>query len=126
MASGAREPKVSNAKGIKTCWFSAQALACLSTFFDSALLAASPATNPFSLKPTKGETPVRCTQACFLPAQPKTSRSAGRRVDLPSIGSVRKFTGASFLAEIPALLKMSPKTSRTQSCRYLNPGSSLQ
>ncbi|MFS7934275.1 hypothetical protein Hanom_Chr05g00389611 [Helianthus anomalus] len=62
MASGAREPKVSKAKGIKTCWFSAQALACLSTFFDSVFLAASPATNPFSLKPTKGETPVRSTQ----------------------------------------------------------------
>ncbi|MFS7958527.1 hypothetical protein Hanom_Chr07g00679691 [Helianthus anomalus] len=78
MASGAREPKVSKAKGIKTCWFSAQALACLSTFFDSAFLAANPATNPFSLKPTEGETPVRSTQACFPPAQPKTSRSAGR------------------------------------------------
>ncbi|MFS7997947.1 hypothetical protein Hanom_Chr12g01147971 [Helianthus anomalus] len=56
MASGAREPKVSKTKEIKTCWFSAQALACVSTFFDSAFLAASPATNPFSLKPTKGET----------------------------------------------------------------------
>ncbi|MFS7891924.1 hypothetical protein Hanom_Chr00s000434g01643541 [Helianthus anomalus] len=66
MASGAREPKVSKAKGIKTCWFSAQALACLSTFFDSAFLAASPTTNPFSLKPTKGETPVRSTQEGFM------------------------------------------------------------
>ncbi|KAJ0872045.1 hypothetical protein HanRHA438_Chr11g0519331 [Helianthus annuus] len=126
IASGAREPNVSKAKGTKTCWFSAQALACLSTFFDSAFLAACPATNPFSLKPTRGETPVRSTQACFPLAHPKTSRSAGRRVDLPSIGSVRKFTGASFLDEIPALLRMSHKTSRTQSCRYLNPGSSLQ
>ncbi|MFS7993894.1 hypothetical protein Hanom_Chr12g01099551 [Helianthus anomalus] len=40
IASGAREPNVSKAKGTKTCWFSAQALACLSTFFDSAFLAA--------------------------------------------------------------------------------------
>ncbi|MFS7951133.1 hypothetical protein Hanom_Chr07g00591371 [Helianthus anomalus] len=126
MASGAREPKVSKAKGIKTCWFSAQALACLSTFFDSAFLVVSPGTNPFSFKPTKGENLREVYTSMFPPAQPKTSRSAGRRVDLPSIGSVRKFTGVSFLAEIPALLKMSPKTSRTQSCRYLNPGSSLQ
>ncbi|MFS7984109.1 hypothetical protein Hanom_Chr11g00982631 [Helianthus anomalus] len=108
MASGAMKPKVSKANGIKTCWFSAQALACLSTFFDSAFLAASPATNPFSLKPTKGETYVRSTQACFPPAQPKTSRSAGRRVDLPPIDP------------------LVPKTSCTQSCRYLNPWSSLQ
>ncbi|MFS7907612.1 hypothetical protein Hanom_Chr01g00073361 [Helianthus anomalus] len=52
--------------------------------------------------------------------------SAGRKVDLPSKGSVRKFTGASFLAEIPARLRTSHNTSLTQSCRYLNPGSSLQ
>ncbi|MFS7952198.1 hypothetical protein Hanom_Chr07g00604151 [Helianthus anomalus] len=52
--------------------------------------------------------------------------SAGRRVDLPSNGSVKKLTGASFLAEIPAHLNMSKRTSLTKSCRYLNPGSSLQ
>ncbi|MFS8001832.1 hypothetical protein Hanom_Chr13g01195001 [Helianthus anomalus] len=64
IAPSAREPNISKAKGTKTCWFSAQALVCLSTCFDSAFLAACPVTNPFSLKPTKGETPVRSTQAC--------------------------------------------------------------
>ncbi|KAJ0532839.1 hypothetical protein HanIR_Chr09g0401481 [Helianthus annuus] len=34
------------------------------------------------------------------------SRSTGRRVDLRSIGSLRKFTGVSFLAEISALLRI--------------------
>ncbi|KAJ0886847.1 hypothetical protein HanRHA438_Chr09g0384061 [Helianthus annuus] len=34
------------------------------------------------------------------------SRSAGRRVDLRSIGSLRKFTGVSFLAEISAFLRI--------------------
>ncbi|MFS7939612.1 hypothetical protein Hanom_Chr05g00453851 [Helianthus anomalus] len=95
IASGAREPNVSKAKGTKTCWFSTHALVCLSIFFDSAFLAACPATNPFSLKPTRGKTPVRSTQTCFPLAQPKTSRSAGHIVDIPSIGFVRKFTGAS-------------------------------
>ncbi|MFS7944654.1 hypothetical protein Hanom_Chr06g00514771 [Helianthus anomalus] len=111
IASGAREPNVSKAKGTKICRFSAQALACLSIFFDSVFLATCPATNLFSLKPTKGETPVRSTQACFSPAQAKTSRSAGRKVDLSSIRSVRKFTEAFFLAEITALLRMSHKIS---------------
>ncbi|MFS8029011.1 hypothetical protein Hanom_Chr16g01517321 [Helianthus anomalus] len=46
--------------------------------------------------------------------------SAGRKVDLPSKGSVRKFTGASFLAEIPARLRTLHNTSLTKSCRYLN------
>ncbi|MFS8025881.1 hypothetical protein Hanom_Chr16g01480281 [Helianthus anomalus] len=47
---------------------------------------------------------------------------AGQRVDLPSNGSVKKLTGASFLAEMPAHLNMSKRTSLTKSCRYLNPG----
>ncbi|KAF5816547.1 hypothetical protein HanXRQr2_Chr03g0135501 [Helianthus annuus] len=55
IASDARELNVSNEKWTKTCWFSAQALACLSTFFDSAFLAACPATNPFSLFSLKYE-----------------------------------------------------------------------
>ncbi|KAJ0828469.1 hypothetical protein HanRHA438_Chr17g0837551 [Helianthus annuus] len=33
---------------------------------------------------------------------------------------------AAFKAEIPAHLNMSKRTSLTKSCRYLNPGSSLQ
>ncbi|MFS7944658.1 hypothetical protein Hanom_Chr06g00514811 [Helianthus anomalus] len=75
IASGVREPNVSKAKGTKICRFSAQALACLSAFFYSVFLATCLATNPFSLKPTKGETPVRSTQACFSPAQPSQRRA---------------------------------------------------
>jgi hypothetical protein len=41
--------------------------------------------------------------------------SAGRSVDLPSRGSVKKFTGASFFTEMPALLKISKSTSLTRS-----------
>ncbi|KAL4589317.1 hypothetical protein LXL04_002223 [Taraxacum kok-saghyz] len=85
-----------------------------------------PIVKPSFLKPTRGETPVRSTQACFPPIHPKTKISAGLRVDLPSNGSVKKLTGASFLAEIPARLNTSKRTSLTMSCLYLKPGRSLQ
>ncbi|PNX76148.1 trafficking protein particle complex subunit 1-like protein, partial [Trifolium pratense] len=54
---------------------------------------------------TSGETPVKSTQACFPPTHPNTRTFVGRSVDLPSCGSVKKFTGASFFTEIPARLK---------------------
>ncbi|KAL4576570.1 hypothetical protein LXL04_012666 [Taraxacum kok-saghyz] len=93
---------------------------------EAAFKAACPIVKPSFLKPTRGETPVRSTQACFPPIHPKTKISAGLRVDLPSNGSVKKLTGASFLAEIPARLNTSKRTSLTMSCRYLKPGRSLQ
>ncbi|KAL4582492.1 hypothetical protein LXL04_007042 [Taraxacum kok-saghyz] len=93
---------------------------------EAAFKAAWPTINPSFLKPTRGETPVRSTQACFPPIHPKTKISAGLRVDLPSSGSVKKLTGASFLADIPARLNTSKRTSLTMSCRYLKPGRSLQ
>ncbi|KAL4566165.1 hypothetical protein LXL04_030275 [Taraxacum kok-saghyz] len=94
--------------------------------WEAAFKAAWPIIKPSFLKPTRGETPVRSTQACFPPIHPKTKISAGLRVDLPSSGSVKKLTGASFLADIPARLNTSKRTSLTMSCRYLKPGRSLQ
>ncbi|KAL4584369.1 hypothetical protein LXL04_008969 [Taraxacum kok-saghyz] len=93
---------------------------------ETAFKAACPIVKPSFLKPTRGETPVRSTQACFPPIHPKTKISPGLRVDLPSNGSLKKLTGASFLAEIPARLNTSKRTSLTMSCRYLKPGRSLQ
>jgi hypothetical protein len=60
-----------------------------------------------ALKPTRGETPVNSTHACFPPTHPYTITSVGRRVDRPSCGPVKKFTGASFFADIFAHLKTS-------------------
>ncbi|KAL4557477.1 hypothetical protein LXL04_035657 [Taraxacum kok-saghyz] len=93
---------------------------------EAAFKAAWPIVKLSFLKPTRGETPVRSTQACFPPIHPKTKISAGLRVDLPSNGSVKKLTDASFLAEIPARLNTSKITSLTMSCLYLKPGRSLQ
>ncbi|KAL4588443.1 hypothetical protein LXL04_001333 [Taraxacum kok-saghyz] len=93
---------------------------------EAAFKAACPIVKPAFLRPTRGETPVRSTQACFPPIYPKTKISAGLRVDLPSNGSVRKLTGASFLADIPGHLNTSKRKSLTMSCRYLKPGRSLQ
>jgi hypothetical protein len=75
---------------------------------------------------TSGETPVKSTHACFPPTHPYTITSAGLRVYCPSRGSVKKFTGAFFFTDIHARLKISKRTSRTKSCLYLKPGSSLQ
>ncbi|MFS7988303.1 hypothetical protein Hanom_Chr11g01033161 [Helianthus anomalus] len=69
-----------------------QAFSCLATLPASALVIACPATNPWSLSPTRGDTPVKSTHACFPHSHPKTRMSAGRSVDLPSNGSVKKFT----------------------------------
>ncbi|KAL4558242.1 hypothetical protein LXL04_036440 [Taraxacum kok-saghyz] len=97
-----------------------------SSIQEAAFKAACPIVKPSFLKPTRGETPVRSTQACFPPIHPKTKISAGLRVDLPSNGSVKKLTAASFLEEIPTRLNTSKRTSLTMSCRYLKPGRSLQ
>ncbi|MFS7990528.1 hypothetical protein Hanom_Chr11g01059811 [Helianthus anomalus] len=74
-----------------------QACSCLDIFPASAFCVACPETKPLPLKPARGDTPVRSMQACLPPDHPKTSTSAGRREDLPSFGSVRKLTRASFL-----------------------------
>ncbi|MFS7979899.1 hypothetical protein Hanom_Chr10g00933141 [Helianthus anomalus] len=42
-----------------------QAFSCLATLLASALVIACPATNPWSLSPTRGDTPVKSTHACF-------------------------------------------------------------
>ncbi|MFS7986143.1 hypothetical protein Hanom_Chr11g01006941 [Helianthus anomalus] len=76
-----------------------QDFSCLVTFLASALVSASPATNLWSLSLMRGDTLVKSTHVCFPPSHPKTRMSAGRREDLPSNGSVKKFTGASFFAE---------------------------
>ncbi|MFS7943372.1 hypothetical protein Hanom_Chr06g00499561 [Helianthus anomalus] len=103
-----------------------QAFSCLATLPASALVIACPATNTWSLSPTREDIPVKSTHACFPHSHPKTRMSEGRSVDLPSNGSVKKFTGASFFTEIPARLRTSYSTSRTKSCQYLKPGNSLQ
>ncbi|MFS7972086.1 hypothetical protein Hanom_Chr09g00840641 [Helianthus anomalus] len=82
-----------------------QAFTCLATLPASALVIARPATNPWSLIPTRGDTPVKSTHACFPPSHPKTRMSADRSVDLPSKGSVKKFTGA-FLFCRSVILKL--------------------
>ncbi|KAK2368527.1 hypothetical protein QL285_081715 [Trifolium repens] len=100
--SGAKNPNVSNANGIKACWLSKHAFSCLTTLFEAAFRAAYPAIKSLVLNPTSGETPVKSTQTCFPPIQPYTRTSAGLSVDLPSCGSVKKFTGASFFTDTPA------------------------
>ncbi|MFS8022282.1 hypothetical protein Hanom_Chr16g01437641 [Helianthus anomalus] len=47
-----------------------QAFSCLATLPASALVIACPATNPWSLSPTRGDTPVKSTHACFPPSHP--------------------------------------------------------
>uniref|UniRef100_A0A251VG62 Secreted protein n=1 Tax=Helianthus annuus TaxID=4232 RepID=A0A251VG62_HELAN len=49
-----------------------QAFSCLATLPASTLVIACPATNPWSLSPTRGDTPVKSTHACFPPSHPKT------------------------------------------------------
>ncbi|MFS7958571.1 hypothetical protein Hanom_Chr07g00680201 [Helianthus anomalus] len=49
-----------------------QVFSCLDTLPASALVIACPATNPWSLNPTRGDTPVKSTHACFPPSHPKT------------------------------------------------------
>jgi hypothetical protein len=75
---------------------------------------------------TSGETPIKTTQTCFPPIHQYTRTSARRSVDLPSCGSVKKFTSVSFFTEISACLKISKSTSLTKSCMYLKPKNSLQ
>ncbi|MFS8005072.1 hypothetical protein Hanom_Chr13g01233161 [Helianthus anomalus] len=43
-----------------------QAFSCLDNLPASALVIACPATNPWSLNPTRGDTPVKSTHACFM------------------------------------------------------------
>jgi hypothetical protein len=78
------------------------------------------------VNPTRGENPVKSTYACFPPTQPYTKTSADLNVDLPSSGSVKKFTCASFFTDTHARLKTSKMTSRTRSFLYLKPRSSRQ
>ncbi|MFS7899074.1 hypothetical protein Hanom_Chr17g01580771 [Helianthus anomalus] len=66
-----------------------QAFSCLATLAASSLVIAWPATNPWSLSPTRGDTPVKSTYACFPPSHPKTRISVDRRVDIHSNGSVK-------------------------------------
>ncbi|MFS7998623.1 hypothetical protein Hanom_Chr12g01156101 [Helianthus anomalus] len=82
--------------------------------------------NQLSLSPIRRDTSVRSIQVCFLPSHPNTRTSACQRADHPSSGSVRKFTGASFFAEIPARFSRSQGTSSTTLRMYLKPDSSLQ
>ncbi|KAJ0898301.1 hypothetical protein HanRHA438_Chr08g0355301 [Helianthus annuus] len=42
-----------------------QAFSCLATLPAFALVIVCPATNPWSLSPTRGDTPVKSTHACF-------------------------------------------------------------
>ncbi|MFS7999959.1 hypothetical protein Hanom_Chr12g01172761 [Helianthus anomalus] len=42
-----------------------QAFSCLATLPASALVIACPATNPWSLSPTRRDTPVKSTHACL-------------------------------------------------------------
>ncbi|MFS7966013.1 hypothetical protein Hanom_Chr09g00768891 [Helianthus anomalus] len=76
--------------------------ACLAA---SALVILWPATNPWSLSPTRGDTLVNSTHTCFPSSHPKTRISAGRRVDLHSNGLVKKFSEASFFCRNPYPLK---------------------
>ena len=63
--------------------------------------AACPTVKTLLPKPTIGETHVRSMHACFPLAHPNTKTLTGLSVDLPSNGSIRKFSGTSFLAETP-------------------------
>ncbi|MFS7952178.1 hypothetical protein Hanom_Chr07g00603951 [Helianthus anomalus] len=45
-----------------------QAFSCLATLPASALVMACPATNLWSLRPTRGDTPIKSTHTCFPPS----------------------------------------------------------
>lgn len=60
------------------------------------------------------------------PTHPYTIISISLSVDLHSCGSVKKYAGASFFTDTPSRQNISNKTSVINSCRYLNPRSSLQ
>ncbi|MFS8013706.1 hypothetical protein Hanom_Chr14g01336311 [Helianthus anomalus] len=49
-----------------------QAFSCFATLVASTLVIAWPATNPWSLSPTRGDTSVKSTHACFPPSYQKT------------------------------------------------------
>jgi hypothetical protein len=110
----------------KTCWLSEHVFSCLATLLDAAFRAACPTVKGLTPNPTSGETPVKSTQAWFPPTYSYTITSADLSVDLLSSGSVRKFTGASFITDTPTRLNTSKSTSLTESCLYLKPGSFLQ
>ena len=101
-------------------------LSCLTNLLETTLRIVYPMVKVSILNLTNSETPVKSTHACFPPTYSYTITSASWRVDRHSCGSVKKFTGASFFADIPAHLKTSKRTSRTKSCLYEKPGSSLQ
>ncbi|MFS7964028.1 hypothetical protein Hanom_Chr08g00745281 [Helianthus anomalus] len=49
-----------------------QVFSCLATLLASALVIVWPATNLWSLSPTKGDKHVKSTHPCFPPSHPKT------------------------------------------------------
>jgi hypothetical protein len=84
---GARKKKVSNAIDIKICCLSKYVFSCLAVMFEAVLWVACP---------------TNSTQAWFLPTHQYIRTSADWSVDILSCGSVKKFTGASFLIDTHA------------------------
>lgn len=124
IASGAKKSKVSKVNGMKhdfeTCFLMFYHFIC--TNFKRCLSRSK--TPVFNL--TTGESLVKCTQTCFSPIHPYTRTSDGLSFDLPSHGSIKKFTGVYFFIDISTRRNISNMTSLTRSCRYLKLGSSLQ
>jgi hypothetical protein len=99
----------------------------LTILLEAALRAAHPTIKSSTPNPTSGTgNSIQINTSMFPSNHPYTRTSVGRNIDLLSCGSVKKFTDSSFFTEIPALLKISKKTSLTKSCLYLKPESSLQ
>lgn len=125
IAFGARKPKVSKIYGMKVCWLSEHAFSCLTTLLEATLRVVCLIVKPLVHSPTSGETPFNSTQACLPHTHPYTRISVGLIVDIPSCGSVNKFTDASFFIDTPVHQNISNMTSLTRSCQYLKPGMSL-
>jgi hypothetical protein len=59
---------------------------------------------------TSEKTAVKFTHACFHLTHSYTRTSVDLSVDLPSAGSVKKFTDSFFVIDTPACLKTSKRT----------------
>jgi hypothetical protein len=71
-------------------------------FTYAALRVVCPTVNTPVVNPISGETSVKYTHTCFPSTHPYTRTLAELKVDLHSIGKVKKFTCVSFFVDIPS------------------------
>lgn len=100
---------------MKACWLLKHIFSCLATLLEVVLRVIYPIVKPAVLNPTNRKTLFKSTHA-----------STSLRVNFPSSGSVKKFTGAYFFTYTHARLNISNKIFITKPCQYLNSEISLQ